>query len=109
MTRQATIGVGERRPPRPQAPDNALLLRESGLINLRSPELASGPLNTRNTQAEECAQEAIILFLEEVARLGTIWEILDEAGLTVHRDLDVAQHLAGVGVGFSIPAAAWLI
>jgi hypothetical protein len=36
LTRQAAIGVAERRPPRPQDPDNALLLRESGLINLRS-------------------------------------------------------------------------
>ncbi len=36
VTRQAAIGVGGRRPPRPQAPDNALLLLESGLINLRS-------------------------------------------------------------------------
>jgi hypothetical protein len=36
VTRQPTIGVGQRRPPRPQGPDNALLLRESGLINLRS-------------------------------------------------------------------------
>jgi predicted RNase H-like HicB family nuclease len=79
---------------------------EVGRFVSGSPELDVWSSGDTNTQAEERAQEAIILFLEEVARLGTIWEILDEAGLTVHRDVDVAQHLAERRVGFSIPAAA---
>jgi hypothetical protein len=49
VTRQASIGVGERRPPRPQGPDNALLLREPGSINLPSQKSRAVQLSVRRS------------------------------------------------------------
>lgn len=77
---------------------------EVGRFVAGSPDLDVWSSGDTNTQAQERAQEAIHLFLTEVTRLGTVWEILDDAGITIHRDLDVAQHLAGYRVGFSISA-----
>ena len=59
MTRHATIGVGGRRPPRPQAPGNALLLPESGLINLRS----CGPSGGWASAATSCRPNQTLLDL----------------------------------------------
>ena len=101
---------GETAIARPKAGFISLLIEtrfdpEVGRFVSGSPELEVWSSGDTNTESEKRAQEAIRLFLEEVARLGTVWDILDEARITIHRDMDVAQHLAGYRVGFSIPPA----
>jgi predicted RNase H-like HicB family nuclease len=76
---------------------------EVGRFVAGSPELDVWSSGDTNIEAQDRAQEAIRLFLDEVTRLGTMREILDEAGITIHRDLEGwQQHLAGYRVGFSI-------
>jgi predicted RNase H-like HicB family nuclease len=54
--------------------------KESGAYVAHSPELDISSCGDSRRQARERLSEAITLFLQEAARMGTLSEILEEAG-----------------------------
>lgn len=64
-------------------------------------------------QAIDRAQEAILLFLNEATEMGTVWEILKKAGISVHPGAHpkpslgtLLRHLKGIPhpVVFAVPS-----
>ncbi len=61
--------------------------KEVGRYVAGSPELNVWSSGEDPKEALDRAQEAILLFLDETTELGTVWRILDEAGIKLQATL----------------------
>jgi hypothetical protein len=59
---------------------------EVGRFVAGSPELDVWSSGDTDVQARERASEAVILFLNEATEMGTVWQILRDARVDLHRD-----------------------
>jgi len=87
---------------------------EVGRFVAGSPALDVWSSGETDKQASDRAQEAIVLFLNETAEMGTVWEILKNAGISLHHAPrpkpslgNLFRNLAGVPhpVVFAIPGS----